>query len=256
MLGESFLDHFATNTSGYEALPIGVVDGQETDEQQEFRENAWEALQANIILFNSDRSRYQSAIDRMNTAYMVTHQSYEHCMTYPMSIHNATEMLNHHQHDVRRIKNNRTSNDVSRRTNNLTRRNGGTNERTPSNSGTNLAQSSVRACYVCGSASHVAPNCPHKLRPKSQWVKPEKYRNYAQNSTNGNSRATTRNQSNAQIGEERDGDNDSNARNGTRNIQWIFVQAHQYKPIVLHQDDDDESLVQVNENEIQTTKTN
>ena len=35
LLGEDFLDHFASNTSGYEALPVAAMDGQETDRHQQ-----------------------------------------------------------------------------------------------------------------------------------------------------------------------------------------------------------------------------
>ena len=116
----------------------------------------------------------------MNAAYMVVHQDYGQRMTYPTTVHNVTETLNRHKHDNRKSKNikNMNNNTNNSRRNSHNRNLGNENS---GESGTNLAQtgssngSTGRACYVCGSKDHVAPNCPHKNRPKSQWWKPEKY---------------------------------------------------------------------------------
>ena len=106
LLGDDFLDHFVKGTTGYNQLPGTAVPHIESDEQTSYKRNAWEMLQASTMLYNCDRSRYQSRIDSMNAAYMVVHQPYEQRMTYPITMHNATETLNRHKHDNRKIMRN------------------------------------------------------------------------------------------------------------------------------------------------------
>ena len=136
-------------------------------------------LQASFMLYNCDRPRYQSRIDNMNAAYMVAHQSYNQRMTYPLSMHNATKMLNRHKHDNRKNnkkwKNNPDEN--SGRTRGSGTRGAGThgrngnqngNEENPEEPGTNFAQTNLaqtgarHTCFCCGSLDHLLPDCPYK----------------------------------------------------------------------------------------------
>ena len=252
LLGDDFLDGFIENTSGYARLPTAGANEVNSAEQLAYKQDAWEMLTANVLLFNSDRSRYQSLIDRMNAQYMVIHQDYELRDTYPKTVHNATETLNRHKHDNRKSKNVKNVSSGNGRQTGGGGRSNESNQAPAGDAGTNLAQtgsggSATRACYVCGARDHIAPNCPNKNRPREQWVKPEKYRNYSALQTDGaeSGSTTTRNRSMIQTGSMRAG-NDSSA--GASNVQWSFMQTGKFgmiDQVALHQDEDDSSLIQV-----------
>ena len=271
LLGADFLDHFAQGSAGYSVLTGTDVAGVESQEQVEFKAQAWEMLQANGMMYNCDRSRYQSRIDTMNSAYMVVHQPYAQRMIYPTTLHNATETLNRHRVDngkskfVRNVTQNwnggRTGNAGSRAGNSSHGSHGSSN-----NSGTNLAQTSTyngeRACYVCGNKQHIAPTCPHKNRPREQWVKPDKYRDYSnlQTGGTGSQSGQTRHRSMMQVGSNNDNtDNERRVRMDTGSTFGIsFMQLGRANSFpfktttetILAQsgifgDDDDSSYIQV-----------
>ena len=275
LLGDDCLERFIESTVGYSKLPEPGDNEIHSVEQLAYKSQAWEMFQANVIIFNSDRSRYQSLIDRMNVQYMVIHQDYDLRDTYPKTVHHATETLNRHKHDNRKSKNVKN---VSGNGNTGPASGGGTrardsNRATAGESGTNLAQtgaggSATRACYVCGARDHIAPNCPNRNRPQSQWVKPEKYRDYSALQTEaGNSRSNgSRNQSMIQAGSTRaeaGEDRATRADTGRSNVQWSFMQSGRFAccdqhssvdHVALHQDDDDEgSLIQI---EVETRAPN
>src|SRR5210317_2563072 len=183
------------------------------------------------------------------------HQPYEQQMTYPVTLHNAAETLNRHRVDHRVSK---FIKNVKQQKNSQSARGAqdGSNE-----SGTNLAQSGgqTRKCFVCGDAGHVAPECTHKMRPKEQWVKPEKYRNYsalqAGGTSNDNDSSTGSTQSGAGSHANDNGSRamvqwqsvGTHASSGVNNSQWSFVQTG----VTLQQGDhdDESSLIQINEQE-------
>ena len=88
---------FAETTQGYQLLA-------DDDERDLYKNNVWEMLLASGMMFNSHRERYQSRIDAMNSQFMVAHMDYSQRMTYPMTLHNATETLNRHKPDNRKSK--------------------------------------------------------------------------------------------------------------------------------------------------------
>jgi hypothetical protein len=107
------LDNFIQTTQDYEIIPGSGVDGIKSDAQLHYKTKAWEMLLTKGMLYNSDRSRYQSRINAMNTAYMVVHQDYSQRMTYPTAVHNVTETLNCHKHDNRKSKNIKNMNNTN-----------------------------------------------------------------------------------------------------------------------------------------------
>ena len=261
LLGNAFLNEFAGNTTGYRSLPGTAVPGIESDQQTQYRNDAWEMLLASGMIFNSDRSRYQSRIDTMNSAYMIVHQPYAQRMTYPLTLHNATETLNRHKPDNRKSKNVKNVNGVvnSNRTSRAGNRNASNVESNNGDSGTNLAQvggsGSGRACYCCGASDHVAPECPDRYKPKARWVKPDKWKDYASiEARRGNG---SRNRSMLQTDNATHNGDDS-ARNEQSNVQWSFMQTKVHRVrkdppkipghLTLGQvvtDDDDDSFIQV-----------
>ena len=182
----------------------------------------------------------------MNAAYMVVHQDYGQRMTYPTTVHNVTETLNRHKHDNRKTKNIKNMNTNNPGRNSHNRNSGNENS---GESGTNLAQtggsngSAGRACYVCGSKEHVAPSCPHKNRPKSQWWKPEKYKDYSALQTENN----TNNRSNLQTQSDNTNTSSSTeADHGRSNVQWSFAQFANNMSLGQTRDHDKEgSFIQV-----------
>lgn len=66
LLGDDFMHKFAEGTKGYAVLTT-------TAEKDEYKKNAWEMLLASGMMFNCDRARYQSRVDKMNSDFMVVH---------------------------------------------------------------------------------------------------------------------------------------------------------------------------------------
>jgi len=128
---------------------------------------------ANGFIFNSDRAKYQSRIDAMTTQYTLKHLDYAQRCTFPTTLENAAEVLNHHKHDNRRNKA-RVSNNANNQ------QKGGQNgdDKKNNENGSQFAQK-TRKCFVCGSEAHVAPDCEHKMRPREQWKNPERYKDYS-----------------------------------------------------------------------------
>ena len=172
LLGESFLDDFAEETAGFD---------QETTQagRTRYRAAAWEMLLASGLIYNADRAKYQSRIDAWNAQYALTHIPFVNRRLYPLTVENAAQVLNQHKHDNRKKKQNEKKNNGSRGTGNG---NGGNanqnNENQDRQVDANLAQSADRTCFCCGARDHIAPNCPHRDRPREQWVRPDKYRDY------------------------------------------------------------------------------
>ena len=255
LLGDDFLDGFAKSTIGYTRLQGSAVPGIESNAQLEYKQNAWEMLKASIMVYNCDRSRYQSKIDTMNAAYMVVHQPYEQRMTYPITMHNATETLNRHKHDNRKSKNGKYVNSGSNvrnggHTNNSGTRagnaHGNAHGENPDESGTNLAQTgrsagSRRACFCCGSLDHLLPDCPYKeTRPREQWHRPDKYREFSALQTEENNNQSNQGRSMIQTGSSIGGRSSQErpTNNGRSNVQWSFAQSGRYLD-VHHQSNND-----------------
>ena len=265
LLGNDFLGKFARNTQGYEVLTNDVA-------REIYEEQAWEMLLASGLLYNCHRERYQSRVDKMNADYMVIHMPYQQRMTYPVTLQNATETLNRHKPDNRGKKNGKPGS--SRRGNAGSSNGQGTSGETSGGTGLAFAQtgSRSRSCFVCGETDHVAPNCPLRFRPKEQWVRPDRYRNYSALQTEDGSETQSQstqasgsqpNQSNMQTGSaDRSGTGASrqtqfnmlqttSARN-TRNNQggypadsgWSFMQMRMDpQEYLLHQMNQDEASV-------------
>src|SRR6056300_1475608 len=163
LIGDEFLDKFVEKTQMY------VLAANKNTHKKE----TFERFMANGFIFNSDRAKYQSRIDAMTAQYTLKHLDYAQRCTFPTTLENAAEVLNHHKHDNRKNK--------SRNTNNANnQQKGGQNgdDKKNNEGGSQFAQKS-RKCFVCGSEAHVAPDCEHKMRPREQWKNPERYKDYS-----------------------------------------------------------------------------
>src|SRR5210317_1130087 len=163
LIGDEFLDKFVEKTQMY------VLAANKNTHKKE----TFERFMANGFIFNSDRAKYQSRIDAMTAQYTLKHLEYAQRCTFPTTLENAAEVLNHHKHDNRKNK--------SRNTNNANnQQKGGQNgdDKKNNEGGSQFAQKS-RKCFVCGSEAHVAPDCEHKMRPREQWKNPERYKDYS-----------------------------------------------------------------------------
>ncbi|CAJ1943867.1 unnamed protein product [Cylindrotheca closterium] len=158
---------------------------------------------ANGFLYNSDRAKYQSRIDGMTAQYTLKHLDFKQRCTFPTTLENAADVLNQHKHD------NRKKNLNGGNSNGQGKQNKSNNNQ---NDGAQFSQQQTRACFVCGSKDHVAPQCADKLKPREKWKNPDKYRDYSDANGRGN-RQNMQRDDNAT----RD-DNES----GDSNTQWNY----------------------------------
>ena len=171
LTGSQLLEVFLEKTQGYGYLRN---DGERID----YKERGWEQFKANGFIYNSDRAKYQSRIDSMVGQYTLKHLTFSQRCIFPTTLENAVDVLNVHKHDNRKKRTNNNGN-------HQTRKNDGDKNKTINNNdrGSQLSQQE-RACYCCGGKDHVAPGCEHKMRPRDQWVRPDKYVDYSVNRRN------------------------------------------------------------------------
>ncbi|CAJ1933988.1 unnamed protein product [Cylindrotheca closterium] len=158
---------------------------------------------ANGFLYNSDRAKYQSRIDGMTAQYTLKHLDLKQRCTFPTTLENAADVLNQHKHNNR--KKNSNGGNSNRQGKQIKSNNN-------QNNGAQFLQQQTRACFVCGSKDHIAPQCADKLKPQKQWKNPDKYRDYLDVNGRGNRQNMQRDE-NAM----RD-DNES----GDSNTQWKY----------------------------------
>ncbi|CAJ1933840.1 unnamed protein product, partial [Cylindrotheca closterium] len=157
---------------------------------------------ANEFLYNSDRAKYQSRIDGMTAQYTLKHLDFKQRCTFPTTLENAADVLNQHKHD------NRKKNSNGGNSNGQGKQNKSNNNQ---NDGAQFTQQQTRACFVCGSKDHVAPQCADKLKPREKWKNPDKYRDYSENGRG--------NRQNMQRDENATRDDDES---GDSNTQWNY----------------------------------
>ena len=175
-MGADALHAFGRRTQGYQQL-------NDVAAQNEYLNNTWTILFASGFIFNSDKLKYQSRIDQMNAQYTLLHLPYGQRCTYPMTVQNAVDVLNQHKHDNKSKR--KESNGMRQNPGQRMRNNGRRGINNNRNRNMNFAQNGNQtiACFVCGDPNHKAPECPHRFRPRDQWVRKDKYKDYQ--STNG-----------------------------------------------------------------------
>ena len=99
----------------------------------------------------------------MNANYTLTHLPYGQKNQYPMTVENASTLLNRHWADNQGTRNARSDKSKTQ---------GRSNNETEAD-GTNLTQiggnNNGPRGFVCGDPAHKAPDYPQKTRPASQW---------------------------------------------------------------------------------------
>ena len=173
LLGDRFMDVLCEKTDGYREL--------ETESQREvYKSNFWELFQASLYLNNCERARYQSLINELNRSYSRKKLPYVQRDLFPPTLHDAVEALNRHVPDNRGKKKwtgraTSTSNAEGAAT--AGSGNDGTSNAQSSSTGAGTSRrASTRACFCCGDANHILPDCPHTSRPSEQWARPDRYR--------------------------------------------------------------------------------
>ena len=84
-------------TKGYEEIEES---GLEISDRDDYVNRGFEIFMASGFIYNCDRKRYQSRIDHMNANYSLTHLPYGQRNQYPMTIENASTLLNRHWADI------------------------------------------------------------------------------------------------------------------------------------------------------------
>jgi len=146
--GDSWFKEFAIKTQAYGKIT-------DSNEKTIFTDNIYEAILSTGMLYNSDRARSKPLIDDLKSDYA------KDIDNYPRTIEKTQNMLKLHMDAVKVHGAN-------------FHQGGGKN-----NKGNKNKKSEVRACYVCDDTAHVSPDCPHRLRPKSQWKHPKQFKDYA-----------------------------------------------------------------------------
>jgi len=139
LMRDKWLNEFMRKTKGYEEIEES---GLEISDRDNYVNRGFEIFMASEFIYNCDRKRYQSRIDHMNANYSLTHLPYGQRNQYPMTVENASTLLNRHRADNRGTRNNGSNKSKTQASNNETEA-----------EGTNLAQTGGNnngpRCFVC-----------------------------------------------------------------------------------------------------------
>ena len=168
MMGEDWYKPFTRTTKEY----INITD---VEEGTKYSDGATERMMAVGLICNSDRSRTEDFVKDLRKNYS------RNVNQYPENIGEANNMLNLHLESKKSEAKAPLFTQTSKK-------------------GSDTKGKKERACYVCGDKAHVAPRCPDKMRVKSKWKNPDKYKDYSSTTTvnlnqTGSSNGGTENES-------------------------------------------------------------
>jgi hypothetical protein len=128
-----------------------------TDEgKKAFKEEAFEAWMAYLLIRGSDQSKYGSLVKNLVSQYSLGNDQ------YPKTITTATDVLSNHRLDARFFENQKHRREQQQQTR-------GEGEATGATSFAQKEKDVV--CFICGKPGHRSPQCPDKDSiPKAKWA--------------------------------------------------------------------------------------
>ena len=149
-LGKRFLDEFVEHTEEYR-------NATDANEQDRLKKNAFDALQALMIIDGADRNKYGSVIRDLVSDYSKQNDQ------YPRKPETSLDILSNHKWDSKFFELKKKAKEARSRIQN--------DQDDNSTQASSFAQNSSKVtCHCCGKKGHYAPDCTKRdVIPREEW---------------------------------------------------------------------------------------